>query len=83
VFFCADDHHNHALFQSDKVDDSASALDHIAFQLPGGKRELVLAQVELESMGIEVNPYEHDEVHSLYLGDPDGNQVELCVHHVV
>ena len=83
VFFRADDHHNLALFLSDKVDNAAPSLDHVAFQLQGGKRELDLAQVELESIGIEVMPYEHEEVHSLYFGDPDGNQVELYVHHAV
>jgi catechol 2,3-dioxygenase len=83
VFFRADDHHNLALFLSDKIDITASSLDHVAFQLQGGKRELDLAQVELESIGIDVTPYEHEEVHSLYFGDPDGNQIELYVHHTV
>ncbi len=53
VFFRADDHHNLALFLSDKIDNTAPSLDHVAFQLQGGKRELDLAQVELESIGIE------------------------------
>ena len=83
VFFRADDHHNLALFLSEKIDNTAPSLDHVAFQLQGGKRELDSAQVELESLGIEVTPYEHQEVHSLYLNDPDGNQVELYVHHAV
>ena len=83
VFFRADDHHNLALFLSDKIDNTAPSLDHVAFQLQGGKKEIDLAQVELESLGIEATPYEHEEVHSLYLDDPDGNQVELYVHHAV
>ena len=81
VFFRANDHHNLALFLSDKIDNTAPSLDHLAFQLHGGKRELDLAQVELESVGIEVAPYEHEEVHSLYFRDPDGNQIELYVPH--
>ena len=83
VFFRADEHHNLALFLSDKIDSTAPSLDHVAFQLQGGPRELDLAQVELESIGIEVTPYEHAEVHSLYFDDPDGHQIELYVHHAV
>lgn len=79
VFFRANDHHNLALFLSDTVDNSAPSLDHIAFQLHGGQSELDLAQEELELFGIEVTPYKHEEVHSLYFSDPDGNQIELYV----
>lgn len=81
VFFRADEHHNLALFLTETVNNTAPSLDHVAFQLQGGKSELDSAQLELESKGIKVTPYEHDEVHSLYLGDPDGNQIELYVHH--
>jgi catechol-2,3-dioxygenase len=81
AFFRADDHHNLALFLADRIDNAAPSLDHVAFELQGGKRELDLAKVELETLGIEVMPYEHSEVHSLYFGDPDGNQIELYVHH--
>ena len=80
VFFRADGHHNLALFLSDIIDNTATSLDHIAFQLQGGQRELDLAQGELESVGIEVTPYKHQEVHSLYFNDPDGNQIDLYVH---
>ena len=80
IFFRADGHHNLALFLADSVDNATSSLDHVAFQLQGGRRELNLAQVELESLGIEVTPYDHQEVQSLYFNDPDGNQIELYVH---
>ncbi len=83
AFFRADNHHNLALFLSENIDYTATSLDHIAFQLQGGQRELDLAKVELESVGIEVTPYKHEEVHSLYFHDPDGNQVELFVHQAV
>ena len=83
VFFRANGHHNLALFSSDKVDNTAPSLDHIAFQLHGGQRELELAQVELELVGIEVIPFEHEDVHSLYFNDPDGNQIELYVPNIV
>lgn len=80
VFFRADRHHNLALFLVDSVDNSTPPLDHVAFRLQGGREELGLAQMELESAGIHVMPYEHQEVQSLYFNDPDGNQLELYVH---
>lgn len=80
VFFRADGHHNLALFLADSVDNTASPLDHVAFQLQGGQVELDLAQVELEASGVAVTPYSHQEVQSLYFNDPDGNQIELYVH---
>ena len=80
VFFRADGHHNLALFLADSINNAAPSLDHVAFQLQGGLRELDLAQVELEAVGIAVNPYKHQEVQSLYFNDPDGNQIELYVH---
>ena len=79
AFFRADGHHNLALFLADSVDTTTSSLDHVAFQLQGGLKELELAQEELESSGIEVTPYSHEEVQSLYFNDPDGNQIELYV----
>lgn len=79
VFFRADDHHNLALFAVEVVDSINPTLDHVAFKLEGGKRELDLARLELESNGIKVNPYSHREVESLYFYDPDGNQIELYV----
>ena len=81
VFFQADGHHNLALFLADQIDSRAPSLDHVAFQLQGGRPELDLAQAELESIGIEVTTYKHQEVQSLYLNDPDGNQIELYVPH--
>lgn len=58
----------------------APSLDHIAFQLQGGQKELDLAQRELQSSNINVTPFKHQEVQSLYFNDPNGNQIELYVH---
>ena len=80
VFFRANGHHNLALFLTDSIDTTTPSLDHVAFELQGGRRELDQAQVELESTGIAVTPYNHREVQSLYFDDPDGNQIELYVH---
>lgn len=80
VFFRAGGHHNLALFLVDGVDNTTPSLDHFAFQLQGGQSELDSARLELESSGIHVTPYDHEEVHSLYFNDPDGNQIELYVN---
>ena len=80
AFFRADAHHNLALFLTDVVESTNTSLDHVAFKLEGGKQELERAKVELQSAGIKVTPYSHREVESLYLNDPDGNQIELYVH---
>ena len=79
VFFRADGHHNLALFLVDSVDNTSPSLDHVAFRLQGGPKELELALVELEASDIDVTPYSHREVQSLYFNDPDGNQIELYV----
>jgi hypothetical protein len=57
-----------------------STIDHIAFEIP-------LADFEgekkrLEGLGLRVETAEHAWVHwrSLYVTDPDGNQVELVCY---
>ena len=80
VFFRAGGHHNLALFLADTINSTAPSLDHVAFELQGGLSELDLAKVVLELSGIDVTPYDHHEVRSLYFHDPDGNQIELYVH---
>ena len=79
VFFRADEHHNLALFLTNTIENTHPPLDHVAFQLQGDEKELAAAQAELESKGISVNPYSHREVESLYIRDPDANQIELYV----
>jgi catechol-2,3-dioxygenase len=58
-------------------DAATSTIDHIAFEIP-------LADFEgekkrLEGLGLQVETVEHAWVHwrSLYVSDPEGNQVEL------
>jgi catechol-2,3-dioxygenase len=59
---------------------ATSTIDHIAFEVP-------LADFEderkrLESLGLQVETAEHPWVHwrSLYVTDPEGNQVELVCY---
>jgi catechol 2,3-dioxygenase-like lactoylglutathione lyase family enzyme len=62
------------------TDAATSTIDHIAF-------EIILADFErekkrLEGVGLRVETTEHAWVHwrSLYVNDPEGNQVELVCH---
>jgi catechol-2,3-dioxygenase len=59
------------------TDAAASTIDHIAFEIPLADFPDELKR--LEALGIEVETAEHAWVHwrSLYVTDPEGNQVEL------
>jgi catechol-2,3-dioxygenase len=62
------------------TDAAASTIDHIAFEIPlddfAGERK------RLEALGLQVEIAEHAWVHwrSLYVTDPEGNQVELVCY---
>jgi catechol-2,3-dioxygenase len=62
------------------TDAATSTIDHIAFEVPladfEGERK------RLESLGLQVETAEHAWVHwrSLYVTDPEGNQVELVCY---
>lgn len=66
------------------TDAATSTIDHIAFEVSladfAGERN------RLEALGLQVETTEHEWVHwrSLYVSDPEGNQVELvCYDRVV
>jgi catechol-2,3-dioxygenase len=62
------------------VDAKTSTIDHIAFEIPLSDFENELKR--LRALGLEVETAEHAWVHwrSLYLTDPEGNQVELVCY---
>jgi catechol-2,3-dioxygenase len=57
-----------------------SSIDHIAFEIP--LADFVGEKERLEALGLQVETAEHAWVHwrSLYVTDPEGNQVELVAH---
>jgi catechol-2,3-dioxygenase len=63
-----------------RTDVATSTIDHIAFEIPlddfAGERK------RLETLGLQVETAEHAWVHwrSLYVTDPEGNQVELVCY---
>jgi len=62
------------------TDASTSTIDHIAFEIP--LADFADELTRLKGLGLQVEIAEHAWVHwrSLYVTDPDGNQVELVCY---
>ena len=62
------------------TDAATSTIDHIAFEIP--LADFADERKRLESLGLQVETAEHAWVHwrSLYVSDPEGNQVELVCY---
>jgi catechol-2,3-dioxygenase len=62
------------------VDAKTSTIDHIAFEIP--LADFAAERTRLEALGFQVETAEHAWVHwrSLYVTDPEGNQVELVCY---
>jgi catechol-2,3-dioxygenase len=62
------------------TDAATSTIDHIAFEIP--LADFADERKRLESLGLHVETAEHAWVHwrSLYVSDPEGNQVELVCY---
>jgi catechol-2,3-dioxygenase len=63
-----------------RTDASTSTIDHIAFEIP--LADFADELKRLRGMGLQVETAEHTWVHwrSLYVTDPEGNQVELVCY---
>jgi catechol-2,3-dioxygenase len=63
-----------------RTDTATSTIDHIAFEIPLAYFADELKR--LEGLGFQVETAEHAWVHwrSLYVSDPEGNQVELVCY---
>src|SRR5438874_1899746 len=59
---------------------AAISIDHIAFEIP--LTDFAVEVGRLKGLGLEVETAEHTWVHwrSLYVIDPEGNQVELVAY---
>ena len=62
------------------IDAATSTIDHIAFEIP--LADFADERKRLESLGLQVETADHAWVHwrSLYVSDPEGNQVELVCY---
>ena len=58
----------------DRAEES-TGLRHLAFAV--GRHDLGVAQEHLRELGIEFRFVDHGNAHSIYVSDPDGNDVEL------
>lgn len=84
TFFTLGHHHDLALIELDEdaapADPRAPGLAHVAFEVGGSISDLRAAKVELESAGVAI---QHERssgfAESIYLLDPDANEVELFV----
>jgi catechol 2,3-dioxygenase len=57
-----------------------AGLYHIGFKVGDSDEELIAALEQLKSEGVPViGSSDHTVTHSLYLGDPDGNEIEIYV----
>lgn len=83
TFFSLGNHHDFAVVAvgDDAVPppDKATGLLHVAFKIGDSLDDLRAAKRDLEAAGITVTPRDHGVSQSLYLQDPDGNEVELYV----
>ena len=63
-----------------RTDAATSTIDHIAFEIP--LTDFEREKKRLERLGFQVETAEHAWVHwrSLYVTDPEGNQVELVCY---
>jgi catechol 2,3-dioxygenase len=63
-----------------RTDAATSTIDHIAFEIP--LADFADELKRLEGLGLQVETAEHAWVHwrSLYVSDPEGNQVELVCY---
>ena len=57
-----------------------SSMDHIAFEIP--LADFAAEKQRFEELGLRVKTAEHEWVHwrSLYVSDPEGNEVELVCY---
>jgi catechol-2,3-dioxygenase len=62
------------------TDAATSTIDHIAFEIP--LADFAGEKKRLQALGLQVETTEHAWVHwrSLYVTDPEGNQVELVCY---
>ena len=83
TFFSLGNHHDFAVMAigEDAVSppDRAPGLLHVAFKIGDSLDDLRAAKRDLGAAGIAVRPRDHGVTQSLYLHDPDGNEIELYV----
>jgi catechol 2,3-dioxygenase len=84
TFFTLGNHHDFAVMEvgdeAPSPDAQATGLAHVAFKVGDSLDELRSAKAQLAAAGVSIRyEVDHTVTKSLYLQDPDGNEVELYV----
>ena len=83
TFFTLGNHHDFAVVavgeEAETPPRSATGLLHVAFKIGDSLEDLRAAKAHLEKAGVAVVASDHGVSQSLYMSDPDGNEVELYV----
>ena len=83
TFFSLGNHHDLAIMAvgEDAVTppETSTGLLHVAFKIGDSLDDLRAAKQDLVAAGIPVRPTDHGVAQSLYIHDPDGNEVEVYV----
>ena len=84
TFFTLGNHHDFAVMEvgdeAPSPDEQATGLAHVAFKVGDSLDELRSAKQQLAAAGVDIRyEMDHTVTKSLYLQDPDGNEVELYV----
>ena len=82
TFFSLGNHHDLAIAEvggDEGAGDDAPGLHHVAFCIGQSMDDLIEARDLLQASGLSFMPIDHEVTKSLYLDDPDGNNVELYV----
>lgn len=83
TFFSLGNHHDLAILEVSGEEaaggDGATGLHHVAFCIGTDIEQLIEARDQLQAAGFKPDPIDHEVTKSLYLDDPDGNNVELYV----
>ena len=61
--------------------ENATGLHHVAFCIGTRIEELIEARDQLQAAGFKPDPIDHEVTKSLYLDDPDGNNIELYIDY--
>jgi catechol 2,3-dioxygenase len=84
TFFTLGNHHDLAIMEVSGEEQNAgdaTGLHHVAFCIGTQLEELIEARDQLEAAGFKPDPIDHEVTKSLYLDDPDGNNIELYVDY--
>ena len=84
TFFSLGNHHDLAIAKvsgDETAGAEATGLHHVAFCIGTDIEQLVEARDQLQAAGFKPDPIDHEVTKSLYLDDPDGNNIELYIDY--